>query len=143
MRSNRTRLLAAALALTALSAAPTRASGPTIVPMFEQFNDFNACTGNIVTYTFTGTAHIEEHNGVYVLTARGTAVTSDGYYGTFNRTFVFKGDQVAHLRFHDQEVSSTDGRRQVFSLGMYHSTAPDGTEVVGFEKYGGGGCQGN
>lgn len=117
-------------------------AAPAVVPMFEQFNDMNFCTGNVVTYTFTGTARIQERGDVFILVASGTVTTSDGFAGSFNRQFIFKGDQVAHLRFHDIEINAETGQRQIFSMGMYHTTAPDGTPVVGFEKYGATKCSG-
>ena len=115
---------------------------PVEVPLNVQFNDINFCTGQIVTYTMTGTARVQQQGDRYLLVARGTVVTSDGFAGTFNRTFIIKGDQVTHLRFHDMETSSATGQRQVFSVGMYHLTAVNGEPIVEFEQFGGGGCPG-
>lgn len=123
---------------------PQFARGPVEQPLYSQFQDINFCTGQIVTYTMVGTAWIQEFDGHYVLVARGTVTTSDGFSGTFNRTFVFQGDRVMVLRFHDMEVNAATGQRQVFSLGMYLAIKPDGqVAVVDAEKYGGGGCPGS
>lgn len=121
---------------------PVASSAPVESPLFVQFDDWNICTQQIVTYTFSGTARIQEQDGRYLLVARGTVTTSDGFSGIFNRTFVFIGDRVAHMRFHDLEVSSDTGQRQIFSVGFYHMTAPDGQPVVEFEQFGAFTCAG-
>ena len=145
-----TRLSAAALmliapaceraALTAPHLAVQASAAPEEVPFFEQFDGDNC--GEFVTFTFTGTARIQQQGDRYLLVARGTVTTSNGFSGTFNRQYVFKGDRVAILRFHDMEVSSDTGQRVVFSMGMYLYSLADGTHVVDFEKYGGGVCLG-
>jgi hypothetical protein len=143
--------LALAVLLSACSDAPAITSpepefsnAPVESPLHVQFNDINFCGGQIVTYTMDGTVWVQEFGDHYLLVGRGTVTTSDGFTGTFNRTFVFQGDRVTVLRFHDMEVNSATGQRQVFSMGMYLTIKPDGqVAVVDAEKYGGGGCPGS
>jgi hypothetical protein len=44
------------------------------------------------------------------------------------------------MRFHDMEVNSANGERQVFGLGMYLVISPNGTARVDAELYAGGHC---
>ena len=117
-------------------------AAPTAVPFSEQFDDINPCTGETITLTFTGTAFIQEFDDHSILVAAGTVVTSDGFSGTFNRQFVFLGDRVAHLRFHDMEVSDETGQRVVFGVGLVHETSVDGQPVVSFTHTSGLRCVG-
>lgn len=113
------------------------ASNAAVVESFtESFDDINVCTGNIVTYTFVGTSRIEQHGDLRVVIGSGTVTTSDGFSGSYNRTFMYKGDDIRTLRYHDIEVSNDGGQRQIFSMGMYHRTLVDGTTRVDFEHYG-------
>jgi hypothetical protein len=122
---------------------PTAASGaPSEVPFFEEFQDINPCTGQVVTYTFTGSARIRESADHFILVAKGSVVTSDGFSGSFNRQFVFIGDRVTHLRFHDMEVNSATGQRIIFGVGLFHETSPQGQPVVSFEHFSGLRCVG-
>jgi hypothetical protein len=125
---------------SATEPAYSESQAPVEVSLYEQFDDINFCGGQIVTYTFEGTARVQQQGDRYLLVAQGTVTTSDGFTGTFNRQFIIKGDQVVHLRFHDIELNSATGERQIFALGMYHYTTVDGQTVVGFEKYGGTLC---
>ena len=119
---------------------PQASAAPEEVPFFEQFDGDNC--GEFVTFTFEGTARIQQQGDRYLLVARGTVTTSNGFTGTFNRQYIFKDDRVAILRFHDMEVKSETGQRVVFSMGMYLYSLADGTHVVDFEKYGGFTCVG-
>jgi hypothetical protein len=121
---------------------PIAASRPVEVPFFEEFQDINPCTGQLVTYTFTGTARIQESDDRSILVARGSVVTSDGFTGSFNRQFVFIGGRVTHLRFHDMEVSSETGQRIIFGVGLFHETSLQGQPVVSFEHFSGLQCVG-
>lgn len=115
-----------------LSGAPSYAvaSPPTSEPLFEQFDDVNPCTDEIVTLTFTGTAFVRSSGDHFTLRASGTVTTSDGFEGTFNRNFVVIGDRVETLRFHDMEISNASGQRIVFAVGLLHVTRVDGVPVV-------------
>lgn len=115
---------------------------PVQVPLFEEFQDLNPCTGQVVTYTFTGTARIQESGDHFILVARGSVVTSDGFTGRFNRQFVIIGDRVTHLRFHDMEVNSETGQRIVFGVGLSHETSVQDQPVVSFEHFSGLRCVG-
>ena len=114
---------------------------PVEVTLFEQFPDVNPCTGQIVTYTFTGTARIQKFQEHSVLVAQGTVETSDGFSGTFNRQFVFAAG-VTQLRFHDMEVSSATGQRIIFGVGLVHETLVSGQTVVSFDQFSGVRCVG-
>ena len=133
----------APLTSTESTSAPYANGGlaPVQVPLFEEFQDLNPCTGQVVTYTLTGTARIQESGDRFILVARGSAVTSDGFVGSFNRQFVIIGDRVTHLRFHDMEVSS-EGQRIVFGVGLVHQTSVNGQPVVSFEHFSGVRCVG-
>jgi hypothetical protein len=127
------------------SLAPTYATsgqGPTEVPLFEQFDDLNPCTGAVVTYTFTGTARIQDFDAHFILVARGSVATSDGFSGSFNRQFVFQGDHVVTLRFHDMEVRDETGQRILFGVGLVHETSVNGQPVVSFTHFSGLRCVG-
>jgi hypothetical protein len=67
------------------------ASAPTAVPIFEQFDDVNPCSGLIHTVTFTGTAWVHEHNGRFIVRAQRTITTSSGFEGRGTDTFVGNG----------------------------------------------------
>jgi len=118
------------------------AHSPTEVPLAEQFDDLNPCTGEVATYTFTGTARIQEFDEHFVLVASGSVVTSDGFSGSFNRQFVFNGDRVVHLRFHDMEVRDATGQRIMFGVGLFHETSVQGQPVVSFTQFSGLRCVG-
>ena len=127
-----------------LATAGVQAAGgpPIVVPLLEAFNDLNPCTGVVVTYTFTGTARIQAFDNHLILVGKGTVVTSDGFSGQFNRQFVFNGDRVVHLRFHDMEVSDETGQRIMFGVGLIHETSVEGQPVVSFEHFSGLRCVG-
>ena len=115
---------------------------PIEVPLLEQFDDLNPCTGQVVTFTFTGVARIQQFDDHFVLVARGSVATSDGFSGSFNRQFVFQGDRVTHLRFHDMEVRHATGQRIRFGVGMFHETSVQGQPVVSFTHFSGARCVG-
>jgi hypothetical protein len=117
------------------------AAPPVETPLFEQFQDVNPCTGELITLTFTGVAVIHEVGDRFHLRGSGEVVTSDGYTGTFNRTFFFKGDQVATLRFHDMEVNSVTGQRVVVSV-IVHMTIVDGVVRSDVTHFSGPRCVG-
>jgi hypothetical protein len=121
--------------------AETVAATSTEVPIFEQFQDLNPCTGRTVTHTFSGSALIRQAGPQSILVGRGTVTTSDGFSGTFNRTFVI-GDQVTHLRFHDMEIRTETGQRIIFGVGLFHQTTVQGEPVVTFEHFSGVRCVG-
>jgi len=121
-------------------AAASRA--PVQVPIGEQLVDLNPCTGKPTTYTFNGTARVQAFDDHYLLVASGTVKTDDGFVGTFNRQFVFVGDRVVHLRFHDSEMTDGGGQRIMFGVGLYHQTSPQGDPVVSFEQFSGLRCVG-
>jgi hypothetical protein len=115
---------------------------PAEVPLFEEFQDINPCTGQVITYTFTGSARIQESAGHFILVAKGSVTTSDGFGGSFNRQFVIIDDRVTHLRFHDMEVNSATGERIIFGVGLFHETSARGEPVVSFEHFSGVRCAG-
>lgn len=135
-------LVLVAWIVLATSGVQAAGGAPIVVPLFEEFDDLNPCTGEVVTYTFTGTARIKEFDDHFILVAKGTVVTSDGFSGSFNRQFVFQGDRVAHLRFHDMEVSDDTGQRIMFGVGLLHETSVAGETVVSFLHFSGLRCVG-
>ena len=134
-------LLALAVPLT-LGPVAGAQNGPVETPFTEDFDDLNPCTGEMVTYTFTGVARVIERQENSILVARGTVVTSDGFSGSFNRQQVFIGERVVHMRFHDMEVSHETGERIMFGVGMIHETMVDGDTVVSFLQFSGLRCVG-
>ena len=118
------------------------AAEPIVVPLVDEFVDVNPCTGETITLTFGGTALIWEFDGHFLLVASGTVVTSDAFSGSFNRQFVFYGDRVSTLRFHDMEVSDETGQRVIFGVGLVHETTVDGETVVSFGHTSGLRCVG-
>jgi hypothetical protein len=118
------------------------AAKPIEVPLFEELDDINPCTGETITLTFAGTAFIREFDDHFLLVARGTVVTSDGFSGSFNRQLVFHGDRVATLRFHDMEITDETGQRIIFGVGLVHETTVDGETVVSFVHFSGLRCVG-
>lgn len=121
---------------------PAASRAPVQVPIGEQFVDLNPCTGEPTTYTFNGTARVQAFDDHYLLVASGTVKTDDGFAGTFNRQFIFQGDQVVHLRFHDSEITDGSGQRILFGVGLFHQTSPRGDPVVSFEQFSGLRCVG-
>ncbi len=115
---------------------------PIVVPHSGWFDDLNPCTGDVVTYTLTGTERIQAFDDHFISHAKGTIVTSDGFSGSYNWQFVFQGDRVAHLRFHDSEVSDETGQRIMFGVAMIHETSVDGELVVSFLHFSGLRCVG-
>src|SRR2546422_3591316 len=95
------------------------AQSPTQVPLFEQFQDLNPCMGAVVTYTFSGTARIIKFDDHFILVAKGSVVTSDGFSGSFNRKFVFQGDQETVFRFHALEISAETAQFIWFAVGRF------------------------
>ena len=114
----------------------------TVVPVFDEVSDVNPCTGELVTITYAGTGHVHRGGDNVVLQARGAVVTSDGYTGTFNWTFVFVDDRVTHFRFHDTEVSSESGQRVLFAVKIDHTTWRNGEAIVSFSHASGPRCVG-
>jgi len=103
----------------------------------------NSCTGELATFTFTGSMKVQQVGGMYQLVAHGTVETSDGWTGRFNRNFVIIDDKVFIIRFHDMEVQADpSGPKQVFSVGMGHETLAGGVTHDYFEQFGGSGCVG-
>jgi hypothetical protein len=86
---------------------PAVPAPPEEIPLFEQIQDINPCSGELITLTLSGVAVIREVRDQFHLRGSGQVITSDGYTGTFNRTFFFKGNQIETLRFHDMELNST------------------------------------
>jgi hypothetical protein len=117
--------------------APTTAavSAPVEVAIFEQFEDFNPCTGASTTLTYSGTAKIRDFDDHFMLHVLGTVVTTDGYSGSFNWTFVFHGDRVGVIRAHDMELSDATGQRMIFPVGVEHVTSVDGEPIVSFSHF--------
>lgn len=126
--------LAAAAILSAASLV-TFAAPPASQPLFEQFDDVNPCTDEIITLTFVGTAVVRSSGDHFTLRASGTVTTSDGFEGSFNRNFVVIGDRVETLRFHDMEMSNVNGQRVVAAVGLVHVTRVDGVPVVDLIKF--------
>jgi hypothetical protein len=110
--------------------------------LFEQIQDVNPCTDEIITLTFTGTAVTRTSGDHFILRASGTVVTSDGYEGSLNRNFVVIGDRVETLRFHDTELSDAGGQRIVFAVGLVHVTRVNDVPVVDLVKLSGPRCVG-
>jgi hypothetical protein len=121
-RNSRALVLCFMLSLVPVSAVP---APPVETPLFEVVQDINPCTGELITLTFTGVAVVHEREDRSHLRGFGEVITSDGYAGTFNRTFFFKGDQIVTLRFHDMELNSATGERVVISV-IFHMTVVGG-----------------
>lgn len=129
--------------LSPAAVSPIAASrAPVEVPLFEQFDDLNPCTGAVVTITFTGTARIHQFGNHSMLVANGSVATSDGFTGSFNRQIVVHGDRVTHARFHDMEVNQATGQRIIFGVGMFHETTAGGEIRVSFVHFSGAKCVG-
>ena len=124
-------LLVASLFL-ATTGAQAGGGAPIFVPILDVFDDINPCTDAVITLTFAGTARIQEFDDYFIFVGKGTVETSDGYSGRFNRQFVFQGDQVAVLRFHDMEVSDETGQRVIFGVGLLVEVSVHGQLVVSF-----------
>lgn len=116
-------------------------AAPASTPFFEEIQDVNPCTGQVITYTFTGTARIRDTGTASLLVASGTVATSDGFSGQFNRQYVIN-EHVTHLRFHDMEVSNATGQRIMFGVGIFHETTADGSVIVSFNQFSGLTCLG-
>jgi hypothetical protein len=125
----------AAVAILSAASVVTFAAPPTSQPLFEQFDDVNPCTDEIITLTFTGTAFVQSSGDHFILRASGTVTTSDGFEGSFNRNFVVIGDRVETLRFHDMELSDGTGQRVIAAVGLVHVTRVDGVPVVDLVKF--------
>jgi len=125
----------AAAAILSAAALVTFAAPPASQPLFEQFDDVNPCTDEIITLTFTGTAFVQTSGDHFILRASGTVTTSDGFEGSFNRNFIFIGDRVETLRFHDMEISDDTGQRVIAAVGLVHVTRVDGVPVVDLVKF--------
>lgn len=109
----------------------------------EEFVGTNPCTGEMATYTFTGSMKVLERDGFYLLVAHGSATTSDGWSGRFNRTFVIMDETVYVVHFHDVELQDDpSGPKQLWSVGMGHETLAGGVTHDYFERYGASGCVG-
>ena len=134
-RSRRgTQRLAVAVILSAASLVAF-AAPPVSQPLFEQFDDVNPCTDEIITLTFVGTAVVRSSGDHFTLRASGTVTTSDGFEGSFNRNFVVIGDRVETLRFHDMEMSNISGQRVIAAVGLVHVTRVDGVPVVDLIRF--------
>ena len=105
-------------------------SAPLEVPLQVDIVDINACTGETITLTYTGTALVQTVGDHSLLHVNGSVTTSDGWVGTFVWTFINQGDQVAHVNAHDMEISGPGGQRMIFPLGLEQHVTIDGTLVV-------------
>jgi hypothetical protein len=117
------------------------ARAPVEEPFVETLVDVNPCTGATVTYTFTGTSRLQTTPTGTILVVKGTASTSDGFTGSFNRQFVVN-EHVTHLRFHDTEVSNATGQRIMFAAAVVHETTANGQSIVSFTRFSGLRCVG-
>ena len=96
---------------------------PTPIPIFEQFDDVNPCSGLIHTVTFTGTAWIEENDGRIVVREKRTITTSSGFVGRGSDTFVDNGN-IQKLTLNDMLTNGSGDRiRAQFILVFDLSTA--------------------
>lgn len=145
-------LTAIAAALTACDRSPTEAPiapqanatlhGPVIIPISLSIDAPDGCTGEPATYTITGTMLVQEKGDMVLIVTHGKVEVSTGFAGVFSRTELVRADRVAHLRYHDVEVSNTTGQVFVWSVGLNHYTTADGELKVAMEQYGGIGCRG-
>jgi hypothetical protein len=117
-------------------AAPLGASAPVDVPLLEVIEDINACTGEQITLTYSATARVQDFGDHFVLQARGTVATSDGWSGTFTWSFVFQDDHIAHIAAHDMEITDGSHQRMIFPLGLeQHVSSTDGELIVDFVHF--------
>lgn len=84
-------------------------AAPTSIPIFEQFDDVNPCTGLIHTVTFAGTAWIQEHDGLIVVREERTITTSSGFVGRGNDIFVDNGN-IQKITLNDMLVNGSGDR---------------------------------
>lgn len=134
--------LLAAAAMLSVSPLVSLAAPPASQPLFEQFDDVNPCTDEVITFTLVGTAVVRSSGDHFTLRASGAVTTSDGYEGSFNRNFVVIGDRVETFRFHDMELSSASGERMIFGVGLAHVTRVNGVPVVDMVRFSGARCVG-
>jgi len=127
----------------AATASASSAGGWESGVIVEEFVYPNPCTGEMATYTFTGSMKVEERGGFYLLVAHGWVTTSDGWSGRFNRTKVIIDGTVYSVHFHDVELQADpSGPKQLWSVGMGHETLAGGVTHDYFERYGASGCVG-
>ncbi len=85
------------------------AGAPNPIPIFEQFDDVNPCSGLIHTVTFTGTAWIQETDGRTVVREKRTITTSSGFLGRGSDTFVDNGN-IQKLTLNDMLTNGSGDR---------------------------------
>ena len=110
-------------------------SAPVEAPLLVAFDDINACTGETITLTYTGTARVQTVGDHSLLHVDGSVTTSDGWFGTFVWTFINQGDQVAHVNAHDMEITDGSRQRMIFPLGLEQHVTIDGALVVDFFRF--------
>lgn len=105
-------------------------SAPIAVPIFNEFDGVNPCTGLIHTLTFTGTAWIHEHDGRIVMRVESTITTSDGFEGRGNDTFVDNGN-IQKLNIHHMMTNESGDRIRVHVVLVIDvSTTPPTPRVI-------------
>jgi hypothetical protein len=112
------------VALLAVVVAPIAAAPPPEFPIFEQEQDINPCTGELITLTFEGVIRVQEVGDHLVLHSSGTVTTDDGGFGAFQSQEIIHDEHVATFRSHDMELYA-DGQRVVFGF-IGHITVVNG-----------------
>jgi hypothetical protein len=119
------RLLVGLLSVVALAiAVPAAADPPTTVPILLDFQEVNPCTGQIVTFTYVGTAFFHAHGDRIVARSERTITTSDGFAGHGTDSFVQNG-QVFTSRHNDVLANGSGDRflvRSVFVVNLSTET---------------------
>ncbi len=109
-------------ACTQEPAAPDAPASPTLsasvrfdVPLFEQFDDINPCSGQTMTVTIDGTIQVTDQDGRELLRIDEQMSTSDGFTGRGNVRDIFNGRNEI-LRVNDMLSSESGARFRVQRL---------------------------
>ncbi len=95
--------------LMAVLAGPAAADAPTEVPLELEFEDLNACTGEMVTVTMTGVFVVHDHDGRSIVRLPRTITTSDGFEGRGDATEVVNG-RISKFTLNDMLTHESGAR---------------------------------
>ena len=85
------------------------------MPIYAVFTEDNPCTGLEHTVTITGTLWVQEHPNNRTIRWRGRITTSDGYTGTFIRTWtgsnIYGPGDVSNLTMNNMVIQRQSGAK--------------------------------
>jgi hypothetical protein len=84
-------------------------------PLFEQFDDINPCSGQVMTVTINGTVQVTDQAGRELVRIQEELSTSDGFSGPGNVRDIFNGRNEI-LRINDMLSSESGARFRVQRL---------------------------